>query len=237
MWPLTTKLEPSSLWPIVILSLAIFSSNLPNADGYNFLVLTPFGSRSVRATFHILCEGLLAKGHHVTFMSSGEPIPVHENLVHVTSPHTALDQLDLFKVRMGMDIFKIWKKAFPAAARELYQSMEIMSIWKKRQEFDAIIINSAANEMAFPFLLNTTAPFITLQPAGIDLLQLAYLGNIISPAAIPSIVLPYDNHMTLWERFVNTVTLLVLKYAFQRSVGKPLADALIPIFPDLPDPK
>lgn len=213
----------------------LVASSLVVVEGYNILVLTPFGSRSVRASFHLICEGLLAKGHKVTFVSSGEPVPNHTNLTHAASPYTELDQLDLFKVRMGLSVFRIWKKAFPEAARKMYQSKEIMDIWHRRQTFDAILINSAANEMAFPFLLNTTSPFLTLQPAGIDPLQLAYLGNIISPAAIPSIILPYGNHMSLWERLVNTLAMVLLRYSFQKSVGAPLSEALQSMFPDLPD--
>ncbi|KAF2360920.1 hypothetical protein FHG87_008331 [Trinorchestia longiramus] len=213
----------------------VFSCVVGTSLGANLLVLTPFGSRSVRAVFNTLCEGLVEAGHNVTFISSGEPVTYHENLTHLTSPHTALDQLDLFKVRFGLSVFKIWKKAFPEAARMMYENEEIMSVWKDRKRFDAIIVNSAANEMAFPFLLNITAPFITLQPAGLDPLQLAYLGNFISPATVPSIILPYDNDMTLWERLVNTLALIVLKYSFHRSVGTPLRHALMPNFPDLPD--
>jgi len=205
--------------------------------GSKLLVLTPFGSASVRAMFNSVCEGLLTRGHEITFVSSGEPFPKHENLTHIESPHTALDQVDLFKVRDGVSVFKLWKKAFPEAARKMYQQDDVMNAWKKRKEFDAIIINSAANEMAFPFLLNTTVPFITLQPAGIDPLQLAYLGNLVSPATMPSIILPYDSQMTLYERLVNTVTLMVIKYSFRRSIGVPLAESLKPFFPDLPDPR
>ena len=207
------------------------------SNGSKILVLSPFGSTSVRAMFSYLCEGLLERGHEITFISSDEPYPKHENLTHYVSPHTALDQLDLFDIRTGLSVFQIWKKAFPLAAKELYKDEKIMNVWRKRLEFDAIIINSAANEMAFPFLINSTAPFITLQPAGIDPLQLAYLGNLVSPATMPSIVLPYDTHMNLWERVVNTITLMILKYSFRRSVGVPLAAALEPFFPNLPDPR
>ncbi|XP_047741406.1 UDP-glucosyltransferase 2 [Hyalella azteca] len=205
------------------------------ASGGNYLILSPFGSRSVRGVFNTLSEGLLSKGHNVTFVSSGEPVTHHENMTHVTSPHTALDELDLFKVRFGLSVFKIWKRAFPEAAKMMYEMKEIIALWNDRHRFDAIIINSAANEMALPFLLNVSAPFITLQPAGLDPLQLAYLGNLVSPATLPSIILPYDNNMSLWERLVNTLTLVVLKYSFHRSVGTPLKNALMSKFPDLPD--
>lgn len=221
----------------ILLLVVLCISLTVSTNAYNLLVLTPFGSNSVRSVFSSLSEALLKKGHQVTLVSSGDPIPHHDNLTHVLSPHTALDQLDLFKVRFGLSVFQIWKKAFPDAARRMYQDEKTMDLWRRRGEFDAIIINSAANEMAFPFLIDTKVPFITLQPAGIDPLQLFYLGNMVSPAALPSIVLPYDNHMTLWERTVNTLVLLVLKYSYRRSVAGPLREALQPFFPDLPEPR
>ncbi|KAK7085992.1 hypothetical protein SK128_011717, partial [Halocaridina rubra] len=48
-------------------------------------------------------------------------------------------------------------------------------------------------------------PFITLSPAGAEPTQLSYLGNFVSPAALPSVVVPYDDSLNLWERLVNTL--------------------------------
>lgn len=221
----------------MLLCVTVWLPLILSGSAYDLLVLTPFGSNSVRAVFSSLTETLLENGHRVTLVSSGDPVPRHDNLTHLLSPHTALDQLDLFKVRFGLSVFQVWKKAFPEAARDMYIDKKMMDLWRQRNEFDAIIINSAANEMAFPFLMDTKVPFITLQPAGIDPLQLSYLGNMISPAVLPSIVLPYDNHMTLWERTVNTLVLLVLKHSYKRSVAGPLREALKPFFPELPEPR
>ena len=215
----------------------LLSTLLTLSAASKLLILTPFGTTSIRGVFSVLCEELLSRGHVITFVSSGEPFPKHENLTHIESPHTAVDQIDPFKNRVGLEVFKMWKSAFPKAAREFYENDEVMSLWHSRHEFDTIIINSAANEMAFPFLLGTTAPFITLQPAGMDPIQLAHLGNLVSPATLPSIILPYTDHMNFWERLVNTLTLVLLKYSFRRSVGIPLANVLTEFFPDLPDPR
>ncbi|XP_050731963.1 UDP-glucosyltransferase 2-like isoform X2 [Eriocheir sinensis] len=206
------------------------------AEASNILVLTPFGSRSVRSLFRTLTEALSARGHQVTLVTSGEPPPPHPNITHLRAPHSALDQMDLFEVRRDSAAFRLWLKALPAVARRLYEDSAIMDLWHRRKEFDAIIINSAANEMAFPFLIGVEAPFITLAPVGTEPLQLAYLGNMVSPAALPSVVVPYDDTLTLWERLVNTLATALLRTYFRRSVGRPLAAALRETFPDLPDP-
>ncbi|XP_069954546.1 UDP-glucosyltransferase 2 [Cherax quadricarinatus] len=223
-----TRLLPAAAWLLLLLPAPSQAADL--------LLLTPFGSRSVRSLFAVLAEGLISRGHTVTLMSSGDPIPHHPNLTHIISPHSALDQMDLFEVRAGQAVFKLWMKAFPAVARELYANPKVMELWHRRDKFDAIIINSAANEMAFPFLLDNPAPFITLAPVGTEPLQLSYLGNVVSPAALPSIIVPYDDNLTLWERLVNTLATAVLRYSFRRTVGRPLATALRDTFPDLPDP-
>ncbi|XP_064120566.1 UDP-glucosyltransferase 2-like [Macrobrachium nipponense] len=199
------------------------------------LVLTPFGSWSVRSLFSVLTEGLAARGHSVTFVSSGDPVPQHPNITHVVSPHSALDQMDPFELRENGAVFRLWMKAFPIVAREMYSDPKVMELWRHRHKFDAIIVNSAANEMAFPFLIDLKAPFITLSPAGAEPLQLSYLGNIVSPAALPTVVVPYDDNLTLWERLVNTFVTLVLRYSFRRTVWRPLSAALRDSFPDLPD--
>ena len=219
------------------LAIWLLCCSFLSVSSLNILVLTPFGSNSIRGTFKILCDGLLANNHQVTYVSSNDAYPPRENFTHVQAPHTALDNIDHFQIRSGLSLFKVWKKAFPLAARQMYETKDIMELWKRRQNFDAIIVNSAANEMAFPFLINVTAPFITLQPVGIDILQLAYLGNFVSPAILPSIILPYDNYMSLWERVVNTLTITVMKYSFRRSVLQPLSESLETFFPDLPDPR
>ncbi|XP_069193003.1 UDP-glucosyltransferase 2-like [Procambarus clarkii] len=202
----------------------------------DLLLLTPFGSRSVRSLFSVLTEGLVARGHTVTLVSSGDPVPSHPNVTHVLSPHSALDHLDLFEVREDGALFRLWMKIFPAMARELYSDPKVMDLWHDRHKFDAIIINSAANEMAFPFLLDRVAPFITLAPVGTEPLQLAYLGNVVSPAVLPSVIVSYDNTLTLWERLVNTLATVFIRYSFRRVVGSPLATALRDTFPELPDP-
>ncbi|XP_071522463.1 UDP-glucosyltransferase 2-like [Panulirus ornatus] len=221
---------------MVVASAALLSLGPAPAAAADILLLTPFGSRSVRSLFSVLTEGLVARGHAVTLVSSGEPVPRHPNVTHVVSPHSALDQMDLFEVREGGAVFRLWMKAFPAVARELYADPKVMDLWRRRTKFDAIIVNSAANEMAFPFLLDIEAPFVTLAPVGTEPLQLSYLGNMVSPAALPSVVVPYDNSLTLWERLVNTLATIVLRYSFRRTVGRPLAASLRDTFPDLPDP-
>lgn len=225
----------SSRWWWWVLAAAVVTLPSP-AHGSDILVLTPFGSRSVRSLFRTLTEGLAARGHTVTLVTSGEPPPPHPNITHLRAPHSALDQMDLFEVRRDSAAFRLWLKALPAVARRLYEDPAIMALWRRRKEFDAIIINSAANEMAFPFLMDVEAPFITLAPVGTEPLQLAYLGNVVSPAALPSVVVPYDDTLTLWERLVNTLATALIRAYFRRAIGRPLAAALRETFPELPDP-
>ncbi|KAK8373242.1 hypothetical protein O3P69_017393 [Scylla paramamosain] len=216
--------------------LALLASLLTGAAAADILVLTPFGSRSVRGLFGALTEGLAARGHAVTLVTSGAAPRPHANVTHVQAPHSSLDQMDLFEVRRDAAAFRLWLRALPSVARRLYEDPAVMALWRRRHHFDAIIINSAANEMAFPFLLGVSAPFITLAPAGTEPLQLSYLGNMVSPAALPSVVVPYHDTLSLWERLVNTLATGVLRAYFWRSVGRPLTAALRDTFPDLPDP-
>lgn len=230
-------MQPFRWWwwtlTVVVVVVVLFAGR---TEASNILVLTPFGSRSVRSLFHTLTEALTARGHQVTLVTSGEPPPPHPNVTHLRAPHSALDQMDLFEVRRDSAAFRLWLKALPSVARSLYQDPAIMDLWRRREEFDAMIINSAANEMAFPFLMNVEAPFITMAPVGTEPLQLAYLGNMVSPAALPSVVVPYDDTLSLWERLVNTLATALLRTYFRRSIGRPLAAALRETFPDLTDP-
>ncbi|XP_045106608.1 UDP-glucosyltransferase 2-like [Portunus trituberculatus] len=222
--------------PALLALLALLAALLPGAAAADILMLTPFGSRSVRGLFGALTEGLTARGHAVTLLTSGEAPCPHANVTHVRAPHSSLDQMDLFEVRRDAAAFRLWLRALPSVARRLYEDPAVMALWRRRHHFDAIIINSAANEMAFPFLLGVSAPFITLAPAGTEPLQLSYLGNMVSPAALPSVVVPYHDTLSLWERLVNTLATGVLRAYFWRSVGRPLTAALRDTFPDLPDP-
>lgn len=219
-----------------LLVLVLVATSIPVSRGAEILVLSPFGSRSVRSLFNTLTGSLAARGHSVTLVTSGEPPPLSANVTFIRAPHSALDEMDLFEVRRDSSAFRLWLKALPAVARSLYEDPKVMALWNRRKDFDAIIINSAANEMAFPFLLDIEAPFITLAPVGTEPLQLSYLGNMVSPAALPSVVVPYDDTLTLWERLVNTLVTGVLRAYFRRAIGRPLAAALRETFPDLPDP-
>ncbi|KAK3873983.1 hypothetical protein Pcinc_021049 [Petrolisthes cinctipes] len=107
--------------------------------------------------------------------------------------------MDMFAMRGGeQHALKDIVLGMPEVARKLYSDPQVMEIWHGRHQYDAIIINSAINEMAFPFLLDVNVPFITFSPTGTEPLQLSYLGNMVSPAALPSVILPYhDSHDTV----------------------------------------
>ncbi|TOF71959.1 hypothetical protein CGJ15_27720, partial [Vibrio parahaemolyticus] len=68
----------------------------------------------------------------------------------------------------------------PTLARELYKVPVVKDLYKRRKEFDVIVIDHLFNEVVYPFLHEV--PFITLSPSGMEPRQSSVLGNVLNPA-------------------------------------------------------
>ena len=217
------------------MKILIFLAYLNLVKCLDVLILTPFGSNTVQSSFTIITKELLSKGHNVTLLSPLNENIVNNNFTHFLAPHSSLGELDMFQIRAGSNYVNLWAKAFPLIVKDMYKSPKIMNLWEKRSSFDLIILNSAANEMALPFLIDMKVPFLTFAPAGSEAIQLSYLGNIVSPAAVPFIILPYNGYMTYKQRLHNTIYTFLHRFGYHSKVGKPVEVALKEIFPKFDD--
>ena len=87
----------------------------------------------------------------------------------------------------------------------MWTNDEVWTLFDKRKEFDAIIIQGHGSEIASPFLIDFPGPVITLCTPGVEILHLTLLGNWVPFSVVPTIFLPYDEYMSFFERAVNPI--------------------------------
>ncbi|XP_069163136.1 UDP-glucosyltransferase 2 isoform X3 [Procambarus clarkii] len=219
-----------------VLAALLLATTGPSA-GYRVLVLIPLGSRSLYHLSRSLSEALGDAGHSVTLVSSFEASTHHGN---VTEVHTGSDNL----VMTDTNIFDIGDKIhltsnfIEEATVEIVEGMwtnpAVHQLWERRNDFHAIIITSYINEVAVPFLLGYNGVYITFVTPGIVFTQIAQQGNILSAAVVPSLMLPFTQHMTFLQRAINPIV-IVYRYVLHSVTVLPRAQKLLEeYFPGMP---
>ncbi|XP_037774980.1 uncharacterized protein LOC119572008 [Penaeus monodon] len=120
-----------------------------------------------------------------------------------------------------------------AIGRAMWTNAEIKALWRRRKDFDAIVVIGYANEVAYPFLLDFEGLHVNLCTPGVEYLQMAQLGNRLPLSVVPAIFLPFDENMSFFERLVNPLAQLLNHYMYTLTV-LPTAQRSSEFFPGLP---
>lgn len=102
----------------------------------------------------------------------------------------------------------IWAKELDLVSG-VFDSSHIKDLLKSKEHFDLVIIEPFfAQEALLGFGHRFGAPVVSIHTAGAHSVVNRVTGNSLSLASIPDATLPYSNHMTFFERAVNSFSIL-----------------------------
>lgn len=202
----------------ILLTLAAVS------EGSRVLMVLSLGSPSHKNIMTPLAESLGRRGHQVIVAS-----------LHASSPNASRSYTDLAatgawesvkKVTGEFDVFKmreanggkdinsqVMKKVLrhlPEYCEAFLRDPGLKLAWASRP--DLILLPAFMNECGLAFVHKFKAPFIYVTTSGLTPWTADLLGSPENPAYVPNQYLSYGEHMTLWERTVNTLVRLASPY-------------------------
>ncbi|XP_064112835.1 UDP-glycosyltransferase UGT5-like isoform X2 [Macrobrachium nipponense] len=200
-------------WPSVLFWLMLTGTGgaklLPPERSYKILMLLPIGSRSHRNVFMPLAEALADRGHKVDMLTSYDIQHQNPNIREIPHglPHYPRATINMFSdANTVLGIFHTLGDKMQKMARDIYQVPRVRELYKKRKEYDVIVVNNLFNEFMYPFVHER--PFIAMATAGMDPRQSAVLGNILSPAYVPTLF--YESNCGhVFGRLANAIASVV----------------------------
>ncbi|XP_053630996.2 UDP-glycosyltransferase UGT5 isoform X1 [Cherax quadricarinatus] len=230
-------MKQQTVWVLVVAAAVIMGVQgmlAPPEKSYKILMLLPISSKSHRNVFMILAEGLADRGHKVVMLTSGTEISNHPNIKEIPYFNSYVISKNatssLFNNTPG-NIVKMMAEFLPMVAREVYLLPAVKEIYKRRKEFDLIVVNHRYNEVVYPF--THEVPFITLSAREIEPSQSAVMGNVINPTHF----VKFDSHFLVlaWRRFSNLIQQLHMDIKWRYWTVIPLVQKEISsLFPELP---
>lgn len=190
------------------------------AEGSRVLMVLPLGSASHKNILTPLAERLAQRGHQVTIASlHASAAPANGSALPFTDL-VAADAWDVVrKVTGGFDVFRmreasggkdvnsqVMKKVvrhLPEYCDAFLRDPALQAAWAERP--DLVLLPAFMNECGLAFVHKFKAPFIYVTTSGLTPWTADLLGNPENPAYVPNQYLPYDTHMTLWQRTLNTL--------------------------------
>ncbi|XP_064112834.1 UDP-glycosyltransferase UGT5-like isoform X1 [Macrobrachium nipponense] len=226
-------------WPSVLFWLMLTGTGgaklLPPERSYKILMLLPIGSRSHRNVFMPLAEALADRGHKVDMLTSYDIQHQNPNIREIPHglPHYPRATINMFSdANTVLGIFHTLGDKMQKMARDIYQVPRVRELYKKRKEYDVIVVNNLFNEFMYPFVHER--PFIAMATAGMDPRQSAVLGNILSPAYVPTLF--YESNCGhVFGRLANAIASVVKPFYWRNWEIIPAIQKEIDVhFPDLP---
>ncbi|XP_020813000.1 UDP-glucuronosyltransferase 2B14 [Drosophila serrata] len=205
----------------LILAL-IFS--LGSTSGYKFLMILNSPGRSHFNVGHALAKGLVQAGHEISVASVfplKKPIPGYHD-IYIPNVINAMkgDLAGLWasiQKPVTQKLIDHYQMGF-RLTRALFEEPNFQELLKSNSTFDAVICETFYNDAHYGLAEHFKAPLIGLSTGG----GLTFITDMVgSPAPasfVPHIMLPFNDHMSLYERLANVAFLayerLLLDYYY-----------------------
>ncbi|XP_068217267.1 UDP-glycosyltransferase UGT5-like isoform X3 [Palaemon carinicauda] len=146
-------------WPSAALLLLMWTgiggAGLPPPErSYKVLVLLPVGSKSHRNVFMPLVEALADRGHKIDMLTSYDIKHKNLNIREIPHglPHYPKAQINMFDVaKRTSGIIGALKERVCKMARDMYQVPHVKELYRRRKEYDIIIIDHLFHEIDIHF--------------------------------------------------------------------------------------
>ncbi|XP_066982218.1 UDP-glycosyltransferase UGT5-like [Macrobrachium rosenbergii] len=208
---------------------------LPPERSYKILMLLPIGSKSHRNLFMPLVEALAERGHKVDMLTSYDIQHQNPNVTEIPHglPHYPRATRNMFHdANTALGVFHTLGDKMRKMARDIYHVPRVKELYRKRKEYDLVVINNLFNEFMYPFVHEM--PFIVMATSGVDPRQSAVLGNLLSPAYVPTLF-HESNCGHVFGRLVNAVASIARPFYWRNWEVIPAVQKEIDVhFPGLP---
>ncbi|MCL4126804.1 UNVERIFIED_CONTAM: hypothetical protein GTU68_039902 [Idotea baltica] len=187
-----------------LFTLIIFCHEI---EPYKILVAFPVGSKSIHNLMSSVGLALAEANHSVTHLTSFDPYVKHPNIEHLQPSDFAkhLSFGNLFQHNSQFAFLDWVNTLLTEIPHKIWKDPEIWKLYERRNDFDAIISTSYANEAILPFLDGYNGSYVIVCTPGVEYNCLTYSGNWMSGAVIPVINLPFDEFMSFYERVQNSI--------------------------------
>ncbi|XP_017101752.2 UDP-glycosyltransferase UGT5 [Drosophila bipectinata] len=191
--------------------------SLGYSNGYHFLMVLNSPGRSHFNVGQALAKGLVNAGHEITVVSvfpQKKAIPGYHD-INVPNIIAAMKGdiaalWDSINKPLTQKLIDHYQMGF-RLTRGLFVDPNFQDLMKSNRTYDAIICETFYNDAQYGLAEHFNAPLIGLSTGG----GLTFITDMVgSPAPasfVPHIMLPFNDHMSLYERFVNVAFL-----AFER---------------------
>ncbi|XP_018024289.1 UDP-glucosyltransferase 2-like [Hyalella azteca] len=203
---------------------------------YKILMALLLESDSVHFFYTKIARHLVEANHSVTFLTFHDSSFTHPNFVNVNimegEPPFKGNAFDMVDLGAAFDAF------YAEVARvgtRLWENQDNKKLFENRHEFDAIITSAGVNSIVLPYAINYTGPLILIQNAGVEYFATAFSGNWLPPSVVPSILMPYDEYMSFYERCMNLLDLWNYYHGLMKSWYECESSFLENYFPGIGD--
>lgn len=181
------------------------------------LMVLSLGSKSHKNILTPLAESMGRRGHEVILASlHAAPPNASRSYTDVAatgaweSVKKVTGDFNVFKMREangGKDVNShVMKKVLrhlPEYCEAFLRDPGLKKAWASRP--DLILLPAFMNECGLAFVHKFKAPFMYVTTSGLTPWTADLVGTPENPAYVPNQYLSYGEHMTLWERTVNTL--------------------------------
>nr|XP_018895878.1 PREDICTED: UDP-glucuronosyltransferase 2B18-like [Bemisia tabaci]XP_018895879.1 PREDICTED: UDP-glucuronosyltransferase 2B18-like [Bemisia tabaci] len=203
-------------------------------EGYKILIFFPTPSFSHQQPAMVLTEALIKRGHDL-FVVSPNVVPGLENnytFVNLSDSYWLLQREEGkneggINLQKQWDKWEFWKEAQSFAYIPVHQfKMKEFLDFQRRVKDENIKFDVIITEAFFmPFTcamsryLNGESgkPIITMSTLSIDYLNENFLGSKVHLSYVPSIMDPYTDRMTLWQKIDNWYSIYVMLSTFKTN--------------------
>ncbi|CAK1583491.1 unnamed protein product [Parnassius mnemosyne] len=201
------------LWLVALCAAAAHAARI--------LAVLPTNTRSHYAMYGRLIEALAKRQHHVTVLThftrkhqltNIEEINLAGTIPEITNNLTK--QHNSLKPEFIHNLEQIMKECVQAC-EIVSQLPAVKALINSTATFDLVIIEVFGSECFLPFGRRFQAPVVGILSSVPLPWVNEQLGNPEATAYVPAYMMSYGQHMSLWERLVNTIAVLWAKFMYK----------------------
>lgn len=206
---------------------------ISTCECYKILCLLPYPGRSHYMVFEPLIEELSARGHHLTvvsFFPSQESNPNRRDVSLVGFAPLNVEVVDLSQIDYQFYGIERFTNQFTFNTKlaemnldlceKLINSQVFDEFVEGRGDYDVILYEAFNSDCMLGIIHNYGVPFIGLSSCGVLPWVSARLGAPENPSYVPSLLLPFTDNMSFFERLQNTLHSLYINWWFEVAIRR-----------------
>lgn len=188
-------------------------------DGANILAIFPVPVKSHFVMTKTILKSLAEKGHHIdlyTIFPEEERIPriKHNQIpnIHLLDSPLSVTDLRAYSVRAMIDLMFLEEGGGHFICEKSFETDVMKNLKQSKKHYDLILLEIFVDDCFFGFSHIFNAPVVALT-SSIDLPWGSHrIGNPDNPSYIPTYFGEFGQDMTIYEKILNTLTLVYAKY-------------------------